>query len=206
MYWIRAYVKRSQIVQSSVIYVPPMVHDTHRRICEITQELTTALQRKPTLEEIAKFSNLKKEKVEQVIFAVKHQHCYSLDANLQSSAGSGHRSSASMNPDNKKTLYDLVACQAADVNEIELQEKRFLKDDLINFMKRYLSPQEVNLLLLRFGLIEEKYLPHRSLFGRSLTIGEVAQLVGLKPTKARRLINRSLSRLKSFIAHEWCPI
>jgi len=210
MYWIRAYVKKSQIVQSSVIYVPPLVHDTHKKICEIVDDLTTLLQRKPSIEEVAKFSKMKKEKIEQVLFAVKHQQCFSLDASIMNfsndnTSNNNQRRGKPMvlSSDNKNTLYDLVACQKEDVSEIDIREEQLTKDDLINSMRRYLSPHEVTLILLKFGLVDDRFLPHRNLTGRPLTISEVAQLVGLKPSKARRLINRSLNRLKSLISHEW---
>ena len=203
MYWIRAYVKKAQIVQSSVIYVPPIVHDTHKKICEIVDDLTTLLQRKPSVEEVAQFSKIKKEKIEQVLYAVKHQQCFSLDASIMNFSNSNTSNKNQRRGDNKNTLYDLVACRKEDASEIDIREEQLTKDDLINSMRRYLSPHEVTLILLRFGLIEDSLLPHRNLTGRPLTISEVAQLVGLKPTKARRLINRSLNRLKSLISHEW---
>ena len=74
-----------------------------------------------------------------------------------------------------------------------------MKDDLINSMRHYLSPHEVDLLLLQFGLMDEHTLPKG--FAGPLMISEVSQLVDLKPDKVWRLINNSLRQLKALIAH-----
>ena len=82
---------------------------------------------------------------------------------------------------------------------------RFLMDltreALIETLRRYLSPHEVDLLLLRYGLMDERTLPHG--FSGPLTIAEVSALVGLKPDKVRRMIDKCLRRLGTLIAHEW---
>lgn len=82
-----------------------------------------------------------------------------------------------------------------------IRKEFFLRDDLIESLRRYLTPLEVDILLLRYGLMDEKTSPH-GFFG-PLTISEVSRLVGMKPDKVRRLINNSLRQLKYLIAHEW---
>ena len=57
------------------------------------------------------------------------------------------------------------------------------------------------LLLLRFGLMDERTLPHG--FAGPLTIAEVSRLVGLKPDKVRRMINKCLSKLRPVLEMEW---
>lgn len=87
-----------------------------------------------------------------------------------------------------------------DVEYRELQS-HFMKQDLVATLRQYLSPHEVDLLLLRYGLMDEKTLPYG--FSGPLTIAEVSRLVGLKPDKVRRMINKSLRQLRHLIAHEW---
>jgi len=197
MYWIRASVKRSQILQSRVINVPQRLHETHKKIQPIIQDLTTFLRRKPTAAEVSKVTGMPEGQIERCTFAMEQQ-CYSLDAGISNRLKPGE-SSASQKKD---TLYDLVHSKE-DASELLQLERLFMKDDLIKSMRRYLPPHEVDLLLLRFGLMDEHTLPKG--FSGPLTISEVSQLVGLKSDKVRRLINNSLSQLKALIAHEWCP-
>eukprot|EP00979_Chaetoceros_neogracilis_P018953 scaffold11521_cov277-Chaetoceros_neogracile.AAC.3 len=53
MYWIRAAVKRSQIIQSSVIKVPQRLHDTRKKIIKIESELKRELGHKPNKAQLA---------------------------------------------------------------------------------------------------------------------------------------------------------
>ena len=197
MYWIRASVKRSQILQSKLINVPQRLHETHKKIQPIIQDLTTSLRRKPTATEVSKVAGVSEGQVERCTFAMEQQ-CYSLDAGIYNRLKPGESSATQK----KDTLYDLVSSKE-DASELFRVERLFLKDDLIKSLRRYLSPHEVDLLLLRFGLMDEKTLPNG--FSGPLTISEVSQLVGLKPDKVRRLINNSLRQLKTLIAHEWGP-
>ena len=93
-----------------------------------------------------------------------------------------------------------ISAKYDDVEYRELQS-HLMKQDLVTTLKRYLSPHEVDLLLLRYGLMDEKTLPYG--FSGPLTIAEVSRLVGLKPDKVRRMINKSLRQLRHLIAHEW---
>ena len=55
-------------------------------------------------------------------------------------------------------MYDLMHSKE-DASELLQLERLFMKDDLINSMRRYLSPHEVDLLLLQFGMMDEHTLP-----------------------------------------------
>ena len=100
----------------------------------------------------------------------------------------------------KDTLHELVESKTEDSEYWQLQ-RLFLREDLVSTLKRYLTPHEVDMLLLRYGLMDERTLPHG--FSGPLTIAEVSRLVGLKPDKVRRKINSCLRQLQHLIAHEW---
>ena len=100
----------------------------------------------------------------------------------------------------KETMYNLIHNKFDDV-EMATIERQLMKQDLIRSLRKHLSPHEVDLLLLRYGLIDEKTLPHG--FSGPLTITEVSRLVGLKPDKVRRMLNNSLRQLKHVIGSEW---
>lgn len=193
MYWIRAAVKRSQIIQSRIISVPQRLHETHKKIMKVEKELNKDLGRKPTSEELAQAVGITVKQLDRCVEAFEQQ-CFSLDAELENT----------LNPNKGDaggdTLYDVLGKKYEDVEYKQLQ-RFFMKEDLIDTLKRYLPAHEVDILLLRYGLMDERTEPHG--FSGPLTIAEVSRLVGLKPDKVRRMINKSLRQLRHLIAHEW---
>ena len=193
MYWIRAAVKRSQILQSRVINVPQRLHETHKKISKVEVELTKELGRKANKIELAEAVRITETQLDRCLKAMAQQ-CFSLDAELENTL---NPNKADMNRD---TMYNALSAQYDNV-ELKQLKSLFMKEDLVDTLRRYLDPPEVDLLLLRYGLIDEKTVQYG--FSGPLTIAEVSRLVGLKPDKVRRMINKSLRQLRHLIAHEW---
>lgn len=193
MYWIRAAVKRSQILQSRVIHVPQRLHETNKKVVKVEKELIKELGRKPQKEELATAVGVTVTQLDRCRKAMA-QECYSLDSAIENTLkpNSGDRK--------KDTMYDLIEAKSEDEESKKL-DQLFLREDLINTLHRYLSPHEVDLILLRYGLMDERALPHG--FSGPLTIADVSRLVGLKPDKVRRIINNCLRQLRHLIANEW---
>jgi RNA polymerase sigma factor (sigma-70 family) len=193
MYWIRAAVKRSQILQSRVIEVPQRLHETHKKIVRVEAEMKKEMGRKPSKSQLASSVGITEKQLQRCLDAMDQQ-CFSLDAEIQNT----------LNPNKsgtkKDTMYDIITATYDNV-ELKQIENDFMKQALIETLRRYLSPLEVNLLLLRYGLMDERTLPYG--FSGPLTIAEVSRLVELKPDKVRRMINKSLRHLRDLIAHEW---
>jgi DNA-directed RNA polymerase sigma subunit (sigma70/sigma32) len=99
----------------------------------------------------------------------------------------------------RDTLYDLIATKA-EVHDTDRMEYRLLREDLIKALHRHLSEEEANLLMLRYGMIENETSMEKSGFR---TVAEVSRIAGLKPDKVRRTLNRSLTRLQTAIGDEW---
>lgn len=193
MYWIRAAVKRSHIFQSRVVNVPQRLHENHKRVLKLEKELRTTLGREPTRKELADAAGMSEQQLERCVTAMA-QRCYSLDA------GISNKLQPNNGDDNMNTLNDLIASRTDD-GEYDNIQRLFMREDLVETLYRHLTPSEVDLLLLRFGLMDERTAPHG--FAGPLTIAEVSSLVGLKPDKVRRMINNSLKQLKYLIANEW---
>ena len=193
MYWIRAAVKRSQIYQSRVIQVPQRLHETHKRVLKVKKELKGELGRPPTNGELALASDLSKLQLERCLKAMA-QECYSLDATLK------NRLKPGTGENRKDTLYEIVNGRFEDEQHRKMQQ-RLMKDSLISSIRSVLSPHEVDLLLLRYGLMDERTLPHG--FAGPLTIAEVSRLVGLKPDKVRRMINKCIVKLRPIMQSTW---
>ena len=192
MYWIRSAVKRSQIFQSRIIPVPQRLYENHKRLQRVEAELKATLGRQPTRKELGDAVGMSETQVERS-FQAMDQRCFSLDAAVSNKLkpNSGDRENNSM--------YELVESKTDDgTNKLK---QIFVREDLIETLNRHLDPDAVDLLLLRYGLMDEKALPHG--FSGPLTIAEVSSLVGLKPDKVRRMINNSLKQLKFLIGDEW---
>jgi DNA-directed RNA polymerase sigma subunit (sigma70/sigma32) len=192
MYWIRSAVKRSQIFQSRIIPVPQRLYENHKRLQRVEAELKATLGRQPTRKELGDAVGMSETQVQRS-FKAMDQRCFSLDAEVTNKLkpNSGDRENSSM--------YELVQSKTDDgTNKLK---RIFVREDLIETLNRHLDPDAVDLLLLRYGLMDEKTLPHG--FSGPLTIAEVSSLVGLKPDKVRRMINNSLKQLKFLIGDEW---
>jgi RNA polymerase primary sigma factor len=191
MYWIRSAVKRNQIFQSRIVTVPPRLFENHKRIGRVQTELTQKLERMPTKQELGQAVGMSEIQIDRCMSAMEQQ-CYSLDQAVANPL-------KPMNSNSEQSMYELVEAKT-DESDGSTLEQRFLREDLIETMRRHLTEDEVNLLRLRYGLCES--MP-RSLKNGPLTIAEVSKIVGLKPDKVRRILNKSLKQLKVVIGKEW---
>ena len=192
MYWIRSAVKRSQIQQSRVINVPQRLYENHKRILRVRKELIVKLDRNPTKEELSVAVGMSVVQIDRCLTAMA-QECYSLDHAVVNPQ-------KPMNADSKhNTMYEIVEGRR-DESNIHKMEQLFFREDLIDALHRHLTEEEVNLLLLRYGLGGAG---NPSVKNGSMTIAEISRNVGLKPDKVRRMINKSLKHLKAVIGTEW---
>jgi len=192
MYWIRSSVKRSQILQSRVVTVPQRLYENHKRILRTEKEMREMLGRRPTRKELGDAVGMSELQVERCIAAM-NQRCFSLDQGIQNT-----RKPMSADRD-QDSLIDILDYRTNDGDHIK-QKHTFLREDLIETLNRNLSPEEVELLLLRYGLRDD--LPPEYGPG-TMTIATVSQIVGLKPDKVRRMINKSLKQLQIIMGNEW---
>jgi len=189
MYGIRASIKRSQMLQSRIINIPQRIQETHRRVTKLEAEFKSEFRREPTDEEIASRANISVEQLKKVRNAMKHQQL-ALDMNIENSK-------KPFRNNKQNDLYEIIP----DSEITKYANDATIREELINSLRKHLTPTEVKILCLRYGLFDSNLLPPG--FGGPLTIREVGMLVGLKPDKVRRTINKSLRQLKYLIAHEW---
>lgn len=194
LYWIRASVKRTQIFQSRIVSVPQRLYENHKRLLRVEQEMILVLDRKPTKAELGEAVGMSELQVTRCMTAMD-QRCYSLDRQISNTRKpmSGDRGG--------DTLNDLVQSKTDDGEHTKVK-RVLLREDLIETLHRHLSPNEVELLLLRYGL---KKGPSHKLGGQP-TIAELSEMVGLKPDKVRRIIDRSLRQLKTSGGDEWIAL
>jgi RNA polymerase primary sigma factor len=191
MYWVRSSVKKNQLYQSRTVNVPQRLHEHYKRLLKVEADLTVNLGRKPTRKELAGLSGMSELQVDRCISAVQ-QRCYSLDQEISNTKKPMTANSR------RDTLIDIVDSNSDD-GEYDKIERLMLREALIETLHRHLTPWEVELLLLRFGLKES---PGRKLQGQP-TIEEISRVMGVKPDKVRRTIKKSLEQLQSVGAEEW---
>lgn len=189
MYWIRSSVKRSQILQSRVIQVPQRIHETHKKVRRFQQLLEDELGRVPNAIELAKAVGITEGQLERCLAAIAQQ-CYSLDADIENTLKPNSGDAR------KDSRYDIIDAKFGNA-DYGLQSN-IIKGDLVDTLRTYLSPDDADLLLMRYGLLEDD-----RQFTGPLTIAELSRIVGLKPDKVRRTINKSLRELRHLISHEW---
>lgn len=191
MYWIRSSIKREQLVQSRIVPVPQRLYESHKRILKIQSQITKDLGRPPTKQQLAKAVDMSELQLERCLAAVS-QRCYSLDQQMANPL-------KPMNRDRVDTMYDLIESRTNDSDYDQLKHM-LLREELMALLQSHLSEEEVQLLLLRYGMNDSTA---QALNKGPLTIAEVSRIVGYKPDKVRRMINRSLKHMKSVIGHEW---
>lgn len=196
MYWVRASVKRSQIYQSRIITVPQRLNENHKRLKRIEREIFASTGKKPTRKELGQAVGMSELQVDRCMNAME-QRCYSLDQEIQNTL------KPTKGGEGKDTLIEIVESKAVD-NDYDTIERKMLREDLVETLNRHLSPEEVEVLLLRYGLTSVPSDGIRDLHGdRQATIAEVSRTFGHKPDKVRRMIESSLRQLKGVGMEEW---
>mmetsp|Transcript_17759 Transcript_17759/g.42775 ORF Transcript_17759/g.42775 Transcript_17759/m.42775 type:complete len:633 (+) Transcript_17759:168-2066(+) len=193
MYWIRSAVKRSQTSQSRIVMVPQRIHETHKRVQKNEVILSKDLGRDPTKDELAESCGITVLQLDRCRKAMQ-QATFSLDAEVQNNLKPNSNTNS-----RRDTMYDIVEGKV-DETEFERTQRLLMKEHLIVTLKKFLSPHEVDLLLLRYGLMDDRALP-KGMSG-PLTIAELSKLVGLKPDKVRRIIINSQKQLRHLMP-EW---
>jgi RNA polymerase primary sigma factor len=186
-YWVRSSVKRSQIYQSRIISVPQRLAENHKRLRRLESETLEVTGRQPTRKELGEMVGMSELQVDRCIAAME-QRCYSLDEALRNTLKPGK--------DNRQdTMIEIVEAKDAD-REYERLERAMLREDLVKTLYRYLTPDEVEILLLRYGLVKRPMTVRDAASNRQTSIAELSNIFGMKPDKVRRMIDSSLKRLK----------
>lgn len=192
MYWIRSAVKRSQTFQSRVITIPQRLHANHKRVMLVQKEMSQALGRLPTNQELARAVSMSEVQLGRCLKAME-QRCFSLDQQIT------NRNKPNSNQ-REDSLYDVLESKSDDGGG-DVNQRRFLREALTESLYRSLDRESAHIIMLRFGLVDPHILPRG--YEGPLTIAQVSQLVGMKPDKVRRRILKSLKDLKFSMGSEW---
>ena len=218
MYWVRASVKSSQLYQSRIIPVPQRLEENHKRLKRVERELIAATGRRPTIKELGASMGMSEEQITRCRTAMSLK-CYSLDQQI--------RNTLKPNNDSKDTMIEIVESKARKSDFQNDYERIRLREDLVETLRRYLPPQEAEVLLARYGFIQYPSEMNEEQCNRNsvddnissssssssryrtrgeekpATIAELSRMFNIKPDKIRRMIDQSLKHLNGVGLDEW---
>jgi RNA polymerase primary sigma factor len=167
-WWIRQAVARAVANHGRTIRLPVHIHERINRLAHTSHRLMQELKRDPTTEEIAQELGFPPHKVEYIMRV--SQRPLSLE----------------MPVDEKEDGYlgDLIEDKDARA-PYEVAYQQLLRE-MIDEIFQSLTPREVRILQLRFGLID----------GHCYTLEEVSKKFGISRERIRQIEAQALSRLR----------
>jgi RNA polymerase primary sigma factor len=167
-WWIRQAVTRALADQARTIRVPVHMGDKISRLLRASHRLTQELGREPAIEELARELDMPVKKTEQLVQATRQP--VSLETPTDE--------------DEDSELGDLVADPDA-IAPAEAVSQVMLKEQIQEVLQA-LSPREVRILQLRYGLGN----------GESYTLEQVGKKMGVTRERVRQIEMQALSRLR----------
>ncbi len=167
-WWIRQAVTRAIADQGRTIRVPVHMYEQINRLTRTSRQLVQELGREPTTEEIAEALGVTTKKVEQVIRVSQRP------LSLEMPVGEEEDS----------YLGDFIPDE--DAQSPTDEASRQLLREVIDEIFASLSPREVRILQLRFGLVD----------GYNYTLEEVGRKFGVTRERIRQIEAQALGRLR----------
>ncbi|NOZ50082.1 MAG: RNA polymerase sigma factor RpoD [Chloroflexi bacterium] len=167
-WWIRQAVTRAIADQGRTIRVPVHMYEQINRLTRTSRQLVQELGRDPTTEEIAEALEVTPKKVEQVIRVSQRP------LSLEMPVGEEEDS----------YLGDFIEDEDAQ-SPTDAASQQLLRE-IIDEIFASLTPREVRILQLRFGLVD----------GYSYTLEEVGRKFGVTRERIRQIEAQALGRLR----------
>jgi RNA polymerase primary sigma factor len=167
-WWIRQAVTRAIADQGRTIRVPVHMYEQINRLARVTRQLVQELGRDPTTEEIAEELGVSSKKVERTIKVAQRP------LSLEMPVGE----------EDDSFLGDFIEDSEAP-SPTDQASQQLLRDQIDDIFIS-LSPREVRILQLRFGLVD----------GYSYTLEEVGKKFGVTRERIRQIEAQALGRLR----------
>ena len=168
-WWIRQAITRSIGNTSRMIRIPIHTNEKILKIKHARNDLTLKLGRKPTIKEIAQEVLMEENEVQEILRIA--EDCRSLDEPITNDEG------------NDSYVGDFVADNADSEKEaINLQ----LKDDIFSIMNSCLTKREIEVINLRFGLVD----------GTIRTLEQVGEIENVTRERIRQIEAKALRKIK----------
>jgi RNA polymerase primary sigma factor len=167
-WWIRQAVTRAIADQGRTIRVPVHMYEQINRLARVTRQLVQELGRDPTMEEIAAELGVSPKKVERTIKVAQRP------LSLEMPVGE----------EDDSFLGDFIEDSEAP-SPTDHASQQLLRDQIDDIFVS-LTPREVRILQLRFGLVD----------GYSYTLEEVGKKFGVTRERIRQIEAQALGRLR----------
>ncbi len=169
-WWIRQAIRRALYNQGRTIRLPVNTIEAQNRVFAAQRHLEQESGREPTLNEIAAEIGIRAERVREIIETSQ------VPASLEAPGREGEDSS----------LGELIADEEAiePFEAVVEAERHFYVEQLLEA----LTQRERRIIELRFGLKD----------GRSRTLSEIGQVLGLSGERVRQVEAKTLAKLSSF--------
>jgi RNA polymerase primary sigma factor len=167
-WWIRQAVTRAIADQGRTIRVPVHMYEQINRLARVSRQLVQELGRDPTMEEIAGELGVSPKKVERTIKVSQRPLSLEMPVGEEDDSFLGD------------FIEDSEAPSPTDQASLEL-----LREQIDNIFSS-LTPREVRILQLRFGLVD----------GYSYTLEEVGKKFGVTRERIRQIEAQALGRLR----------
>jgi RNA polymerase primary sigma factor len=167
-WWIRQAVTRAIADQGRTIRVPVHMYEQINKLTRTSRKLVQELGRQPTIEEIAEELNVPLRKVERIMRVAQRP------LSLETPVGEEEDS----------YLGDFIE-DMETVAPVDAASRSLLREELDETLSS-LTPREVRILQLRFGLVD----------GYSYTLEEVGRKFGVTRERIRQIEAQALGRLR----------
>jgi RNA polymerase primary sigma factor len=167
-WWIRQAVTRAIADQGRTIRVPVHMYEQINRLARVSRQLVQELGRDPTMEEIAEGLGVSAKKVERTIKVSQRP------LSLEMPVGE----------EDDSFLGDFIEDNDAP-SPTDQASQQLLRDQIDDIFVS-LTPREVRILQLRFGLVD----------GYSYTLEEVGKKFGVTRERIRQIEAQALGRLR----------
>jgi RNA polymerase primary sigma factor len=167
-WWIRQAITRALIEQGRTIRIPVHMSDNIRRLYKVAQKLEQDLGRRPTPQEIAEQVDMEPSKVRWLLRVSRRP--LSLDKPVD---------------DEGETEFGSFIEDKSSPSPTQRAEQHLLRENLEEMLSK-LSPREVRVLRLRFGLQD----------GETHTLKEVGKKLGVTRERIRQIERKALRKLR----------
>ena len=167
-WWIMQAIRRAQDQQSQMIRSPCYLWEARRSIRQAEAQLINALEREPSIEEIAEAVNMSESRVVEIRRCTKE--VISLSVPLSES-------------ESESTISDVIADES-QVSPEKAVTRRSQKEAL-EVVFNTLTSREVLVIQLRYGLTD----------GTELTLAEIGQRMGISRERVRQIEEDALRKL-----------
>lgn len=167
-WWVRQGITRSLADKSRTIRVPVHMVETINVLRKTTRKLSQELNRRPSMEELAKAMNVSLAKIKDILAANR------VPVSLDTPYGE----------DDDNSLGELVQDESTAPPEVSA-EVILMADDVRGVLST-LTPREREILVLRYGLKD----------GQTRTLEQVGKLVGITRERTRQIELKALRALR----------